>query len=82
MIYNKVCKECGKEFPTEKKNKDFCCRPCYRKNYSNRHREENFPMFRCSGCNGSIQLDFYPDKEIIKWEFFICPICGKKRTGI
>lgn len=79
MEYRKECIVCGKVFYSNKSRHFYCCRKCFRKHYYQKSRENNFPLYRCMFCGKSTELDFDPKKDVIKWEFMVCPHCGKKR---
>lgn len=74
MIQKAICKGCQSLFQYEfiKKSRKFCTTEC-EMNYFNHlnHPPATFPKYRCEKCEKDIQLDFYPNKNLAKWEEFL-----------
>ena len=74
------CITCGTHFmPKSSKNK-FCKRSCFKKYFYRKKREDDlkkkkFPSFVCPSCRKSIDLDFDPLIDHLKWSRFECPFC-------
>jgi len=65
---------CPNNFNARTKNDKYCSRKCFEKNYFK--KEKQFPVFKCSHCGESMQLDFMPTKKRKQFEEFKCPKCG------
>lgn len=63
-MYKKVCKECGNEFETDRKNRSFCSRKCY-DDYLSKHG------------TGGIRYNL-PKEENPNYIKVKCEICGKE----
>lgn len=75
-----VCKNCGREFNPTNSRQKYCCRDCFLEDYKKKLKASDFPFYTCPNCENKIKLDFYPKQNIKKWDEFICPICGFKRS--
>ena len=79
MNQTKKCVVCGEMFTSNKTRHFYCSRKCFRRHYYKKAKEDNFPSYRCKHCGNMVVLDFDPRKDVIKWEFFVCPHCKTKR---
>lgn len=72
----KKCLACPKTFISRTKRNKYCSRKCFEQNYFK--KEKVFPIFKCSHCRESTQLNFHPTQERIRMDGFECPKCGEK----
>ena len=73
------CKTCKKKFTPKSHRNKFCCRACFKKDFSERVKKESprgFPCFDCPVCGQRIKLDFDPILNSTKWLSFSCPGCN------
>ena len=64
-MYIKVCKQCGKEFETDRVNRRFCCNECY------------YEYMRNNGARG-LRHNNTPKEENPNYVKVTCCICGKE----
>ena len=74
------CPVCDTIFVLKKYNHKYCCRKCFKSDYSKRQKESDFPIHKCSNCGKSTKLDFYPMSSKKRWEQYECPNCGEKQN--
>ncbi len=68
------CKGCSQNFQYEftRKSKKFCTEKCEQAYFRKLHQPPvTFPKWRCEKCGEETELDFYPNKDITKFEAFI-----------
>jgi len=75
----KKCLNCGKPFSTNKKRNAYCCRKCFDEYYAKKKSDHKFPIIICPSCGKRTQLDFFPTRERVHIENWVCPHCGKTR---
>lgn len=73
-----ICKTCKQSFLPKSSRNIFCCRKCFKMDFSTRIPEggSKFPTFNCHNCNEKIQLDFDPAVKTSHWLQFRCPGCN------
>ena len=76
-MYRYICKECGKEFCSKTKNRQFCSQECcqkYKKEHKMQRERKSLVKVVCAECG---KIEFVPPSRAKK---YVC--CSKKCIGL